>query len=303
MIYYCGWDGGASKTHVCITDENGVILAEKIFGPINISGASDETVANTIRNCMDFMKSLPYGIKNYNGLVIGVAGISNEGATQFIKETLKQEGYSGNLYLTGDNEIALSGSINGPGAVLIAGTGSICFGRDENGKTFRCGGYGYLIDDEGSGYAIGRDILIAVTKAYDGRAPETCLTEAVYNQLNVNDQKGVITWLYSPETEKKQIAALAPLLIPALNKNDNAANEIAQKAIKALTHLVTASCNKANLKNGEVALLGSIFTNYTYIKEQVINSIKSELPQIKIVIAQHSAAQGAANLARELFTV
>ena len=302
MTYYCGWDGGGSKTHVCITDENGVIVAEKIFGPININGASEETVKSTIRNCIDFMKSLHCGIKGCKGLVIGFAGISNQASTKFIESTLKQQGYSGKLYLTGDHEIALAGAINGHGAILIAGTGSICFGRDKNGKSFRCGGYGHLIDDEGSGYAIGRDILTAVTHAYDGRAPETCLTEAVYNQLDVIDQREIITWLHSPETGKKQIAALAPLLIPALERNDEAAKKIAQKAVKALTHLAVSACNKANVKNGEIALLGSIFTYYNFIKEQVTASIKAELPQIKITEPQYSAAQGAASLARKLFT-
>lgn len=302
MTYYCGLDGGGSKTHLCITDENGVIVAEKIFGPINISGTSAETVKDTIGSCIDFMKSLPCGTENCKGVVIGVAGISNKSGTKFIKDTLKQEGYSGNLYLTGDNEIALAGAINGHGAVLIAGTGSICFGRDENGKSFRCGGHGYLIDDEGSGYAIGRDILIAVTQTYDGRAPETCLTEAVYNQLKVTDQSEITTWIYSPQTEKKQIAALAPLLIPALEQNDEAAKQIAEKAVKALTHLAVSACKKSNSESGELALLGSIFTHYAYIKEKVVSSIKAELPQIKIVEPRYSAAQGAANLARELFT-
>lgn len=301
MIYYCGWDGGGSKTSVCITDEYGVVLSEKTFGPINLNGTSGDTVRESVRSCVDFMKSFTGSLTDCKGLVIGMAGVSNHATADFVQNTVRDCGYNGKLQLLGDHETALHGAINGHGAILIAGTGSICFGRDKNGKNFRCGGYGHLIDDEGSGYAIGRDILIAVTHAYDGRGPETSLTESVSEHLNIRNHSSIISWLYSPATDKKQIAALAPLLLPALSQGDTAALQIAEKAAFHLASLVISGMKKADIKTGEVALIGSILTHYDSIRNKVTELIKNELPQINIINPRNSPAKGAAYLARELF--
>lgn len=302
MKYYCGWDGGGSKTHVCVTDEAGQIIAEKAFGPLNLNGTSEDTVAQTIRNCVDFMLSLPYGIEDCQGLVIGVAGISNPHSAEYIEAQVRQKGYNGILRLMGDNEIALAGAVSGHGAILIAGTGSVCLLRDKYNNIHRCGGYGHLIDDEGSGYAIGRDILIAVTQAFDGRARETCLTEAVYKHLGISSHSELVAWVYSPERDKKDIAALAPLLIPAIEDGDKSAVLIEMKASAFLSHLVTSTFKKAELEAGELALMGSIFEHYHTIRQGVTDIIKRELPNVNLVTPRHTPAQGAALLAIEIFS-
>ena len=300
-MYYCGWDGGGSKTKVCVTDENGVVLIESEFGPINLNGNSADTVKNTIRDCINFMNTLDNGLDKYKGLVVGVAGVSNREATETIENLIREYGYGGNLRILGDQEIALAGAIKGAGAILIAGTGSVCFGRDENGKTFRSGGYGYLIDDVGSGYAISRDILISVVRSLDGRGQNTCLTNMVFERLNVKSQEELITWLYAPETEKSQIATLSPLLLSALEQGDEVAKLIANKAAQDLAELVVAVWKKADIQNGEVALLGSIVTYYEDIEKQIIDILKKELPTAKLIKPRQEPAKGAAKLAVEMF--
>ena len=300
-MYYCGWDGGGSKTKVCVTDGNGVVLIESEFGPINLNGNSADTVKNTIRDCINFMNTLDNGLDKYKGLVVGVAGVSNREATETIENLIREYGYGGNLRILGDQEIALAGAIKGAGVILIAGTGSVCFGRDENGKTFRSGGYGYLIDDVGSGYAISRDILISVVRSLDGRGQNTCLTNMVFERLNVKSQEELITWLYAPETEKSQIATLSPLLLSALEQGDEVAKLIANKAAQDLAELVVAVWKKADIQNGEVALLGSIVTYYEYIEKQIIDILKKELPTAKLIKPRQEPAKGAAKLAVEMF--
>ena len=300
-MYYCGWDGGGSKTKVCVTDGNGVVLIESEFGPINLNGNSADTVKNTIRDCINFMNTLDNGLDKYKGLVVGVAGVSNREATETIENLIREYGYGGNLRILGDQEIALAGAIKGAGVILIAGTGSVCFGRDENGKTFRSGGYGYLIDDVGSGYAISRDILISVVRSLDGRGQNTCLTNMVFERLNVKSQEELITWLYAPETEKSQIATLSPLLLSALEQGDEVAKLIANKAAQDLAALVVAVWKKADIQNGEVALLGSIVTYYEYIEKQIIDILKKELPTAKLIKPRQEPAKGAAKLAVEMF--
>ncbi|MBQ9198398.1 MAG: ATPase, partial [Clostridia bacterium] len=158
-MYYCGWDGGGSSTKVFLLPEEGAACQTQGFGPLNPNGSTPGAVRQTVADCVQWMANQAGGLKGCGGLVIGIAGVSNLYVAQLLENAVRECGYHGNLRLLGDQEIALAGAIDGPGAILIAGTGSICFGRDKAGHTFRAGGFGYLIDDAGSGYAIGRDIL------------------------------------------------------------------------------------------------------------------------------------------------
>ena len=265
-MFFCGLDGGGTKTALCILDNNKNIIKEAVFGPMNINGASPDTVRTTIREALACISdTLPNGMSDCAAITVGMAGISNQTSVCFLQSTFSECNYCGELLLFGDQEVALNGAINGAGAVLIAGTGSVCCGRDQYGHTFRTGGYGYLIDDVGSGYAIGRDILTAVVRANDGRYPETVLSEAVFKKLNTNSIRDIITWLYAPSTGKREVAEVATLLVSAFNANDSIAIRIADQAANDLAELVFALWRKADLTGGELALTGGILNHYAFI--------------------------------------
>ena len=295
--YFCGWDGGGTKTEVCLVNREGAVIGCRSFGPLNINGASEDTVRRSVQDAVDYMAAQPGGLSACGALMIGMAGASNRDAVLLMENAVRQAGYEGPLKILGDQEIALEGAVQGHGAVLIAGTGAICFGRDPAGNRFRVGGYGYLIDDGGSGYAIGRDILAAAARAVDGRGAETCLKDMVFEALHVQDMPGVITWLYGPQTGKKEVASLAPLLLPALEAGDDAAREIAQKAAADLAELVTAGWQKMGMLDGELALTGSILTRYAPIRQMLEEKLQAALPALRIQAPRASAAQGAAMLA------
>lgn len=297
-MYYCGWDGGGTKTEVCILNREGK-TASQAFGPLNVNGASRETVEKTVRDAVTYMRAQEEGLEGCSMLVIGMAGVSNRDAAQMMEQMVRKAGYEGPLRLKGDQEIALAGAIRGHGAVLIAGTGAICYGRDPQGNSFRVGGWGYLIDDGGSGYAIGRDILVAAVRAEDGRGKDTCLKQAVFEALNLQDIRGVITWLYAPGNGKKEIASLAPLLLPALKAGDEAALAIAKKAAEDLSELVLTGWRKTGMEDGEIAMTGSILNRFSPIRARTQERIRAVLPDVSIISPRFSPAQGAAMLAKE----
>ena len=301
-MFFAGWDGGATKTAARFVDASGALLAETVFGPLNLNGNSFETVRKSISDGVVRMAGMPGGISACCGLVIGVAGVSNTSVCAQIESALRQSGYEGPLKLLGDQEIALHGAIRGAGAVLIAGTGSVCFGRDPNGIFFRTGGRGHLIDDDGSGYALGRDILAAVIRAADGRLPATFLTPLVYEALKVDSPEGIVTWLYAPTTGKKEIASLAPLLLTALEQKDAAAVVIEQKAITDLSGMVLAAWAKAGMRDGELALTGSILQRYPGIRQGVIHNVSTALPALRIGDPRGTPVEGAASLSLQLFS-
>ncbi len=302
-MYYCGWDGGGTKTAVYAVHPDGKLMASVDFGPLNPNGSTPEIVENTIRDCVNWMALLPGGLQGCWGLVIGAAGVSNRAAARLVEDTVRNCGYNGGLKLMGDQEIMLAGAVEGPGAILIAGTGAICFGRDEKGNHFRTGGYGYLIDDGGSGYAIGRDILASVVRAFDGRGEKTVLTELLLRELNAVDIGGVITWLYGKDTGRKEIAHLAPLLMEALAQKDAVAQAIVTKAAQDLSDLVITSWRKSGLRGGELAYCGSILEHFSEIQSQLTQRLKTSLPALSIIPPRRCAAFGAAMLAIEAFAL
>lgn len=296
MSVICGWDGGGTKTEVLCLDEAGKTVAQGVFGPMNLNGATPDRIRETVKQAVAFMAALPCGMPE--GLVIGTAGISNTEAAALLRQSVRAAGYTGPMALRGDQEIALAGAVEGPGAVLVAGTGAICCGRDAHGRFVRAGGWGYLIDDGGSGYAIGRDILASVVRARDGRDGHTCLTEAVFRMLKIEDMSGLITWLYSPNTGKRDVAALAPLLQDALMVGDEAALRIARRAAAELAELAETVWLRLGLVEGETALMGSILRSYPVIREEVEKRCQIACPGMRCIDPRGSAAYGAALLAR-----
>lgn len=131
-----------------------------------VAGQCEATVADLLRN----MAALPGRLDACRMLCIGAAGISNPATRVHLQNALQAGGYHGPVTFTGDQQTALWETLGGPGGiVLIAGTGSICYGQSTDGREARSGGWGSLMDDEGGGFALGRDALAAVVRAEDGR--------------------------------------------------------------------------------------------------------------------------------------
>ena len=298
--YYCGWDGGGTKTEVLCQNLTGETVGNAVFGPLNINGAGKERVAQSIRDCVAFMANLPGGLDACAALVIGTAGVSNNEVSGFITDHIRAGGYQGPLVLKGDQEIALAGAVDGPGAVLIAGTGSICCGQDGCGRTARSGGCGHLIDDEGGGYAIGRDVLAAAVRALDNRIPPTVLTELLKQEMGFATARDLITWLYAPSTGKKEVAALAPLMTRALAMGDEAARNIALKAAHELAELVKGVWRTLELREGELAFVGSILLKCELVNREVTRLCQQACPGLKVIQAHGTPAQGASKLAQGL---
>ena len=299
MAYVTGWDGGGTKTAVVYMDMDGSVMGRAVFGPLNPNGASYEQVSATVREAVAGMKHMPGGLPGCVCLQVGYAGASNPAGRKLLEDAIRAEGYFGELRLSGDHETMLYGAVGREGAVLISGTGSVALGRNGKGETFRCGGWGYLIGDEGSGYAIGRDILAAVAKANDGCGPQTCLTEQVFETLNISGMGELIRFVYDPDSDKSRIASLAPLLAGALAQGDEAAKAIAGRAAQELVLLAATVLSRLSLEAGCIAFSGSILTQMTYIREKVEAELALRFPLLSHIEPRQDAATGAAAMALE----
>ncbi len=291
--FVVGWDGGGTKTCVVCVTAQGAELARQTFGALNINGATEKEVAARVAQAMAFVRSIP---GRCLGMAIATAGTSNPATQELLARALQSASYDGPYTLHGDQEAALYGAVDGVGAVLVAGTGSICYGRNSAGQTARCGGYGYLVDDGGSGYIIGRDILSAVLRASDGRAAPTALSALVFAQPKWRDIPTIMRTLYAEDTDKSQVASIAPLLMQA--GEDSAAQAIANRAAEELVTLCETVLCTLDMPAAQVALSGSILLHFKGIHRAVTQRLLQPFPGLRFTQPLHDAAYGAAYMAR-----
>lgn len=299
MAYVTGWDGGGTKTAVVYMNMDGAVLGRSVFGPLNPNGSSPDQVRQTVREAISDMKKMPGGLCGCAVLQVGFAGVSNPSARTLLTQAIREEGFSGELRLAGDHETMLYGAVGREGTVLISGTGSVALGKNSRGETFRCGGWGYLIGDEGSGYAIGRDILTAVVRAHDGRGSDTLLSGQVFETLGISNMEELIRFVYDPASDKARIASLAPLLVPALERGDETAKAIAGRAAGELILLAATVLGRLSLEEGTIALTGGILAQISVIRQKVEAELASRYPALSCILPRQDAAMGAAEMALE----
>lgn len=294
MKFIAGIDGGGTKTRVVVASPEGETLASQVFGPFNLNSIGAGRFAALLEEICTWL--------NQQGtcmaLCIGSAGISNREMESLVLAGMQRGGIA-NWKMVGDQVIALTGALDGqPGIALIAGTGSICFGKNAAGQFARSGGWGHLIGDEGSGYALGRDALTAVARAWDGWGEKTLLTQLLASELGLDDQQKIISYTYGGD--KSRIAALSGLVEQAARQGDSVATEILCVNAVQMTRLVGAVARKLALSAPQVAMLGGLLENDTMLKAQFQAEMAKQYPEMRCVMPHRDAAAGAVMLAKEM---
>ena len=173
---------------------------------------------------------------------------------------------------------AASGS--GIGIALLSGTGSVAVGRNSNGDTARCGGWGSLLGDEGSGYQIALAALRASVRAADGRGEPTTLLSKVMTHFQVDEASELIPVIYSSDTNRSIIANLTPLVFQSSAQGDKVATVIFERAAADLADMVATLANRLKLVERPVALgiSGGVLLHQENLVEEICKLlIKSAL--------------------------
>lgn len=303
MQYFIGIDGGATKTHCIITDQNLEKLYECYGGPSNFLMLGTEKVSETIFLLIE--KCASYLNINFNeiiSVVIGTTGAGRKSDAERLENSFKEFLKEKNLilndfYVDNDARIALEAAFSGkPGSIIIAGTGSIMFGKDANGNIHRVGGFGRFIGDEGSGYMLGKKGLMSVAKNFDGRGETTLLTELVFNKFNICNPENLITEIYKNNFD---IASVAPLVLDAANSGDKIALKIVEDETDDLILHIRAMKKKISEKILYVSLIGGIISNKNIYSEMLKEKVAQNLKDVVIKMPDNSPAFGAILIASE----
>src|SRR5579872_3801360 len=179
-----GIDAGGTKTVCLLADDDGRVLAEARGGGANLHAAGELSVEKVLHALME--EAIGEREIAPAAICLGIAGVDREDEARVVRAIMRRIGYKSRTLVVNDALIALVAGVGeAPGIVVIAGTGSIAYGRNAAGEAARAGGWGHMIGDEGSGYWIGREALAAVMRAGDGRGPETALTAEILAHFGV----------------------------------------------------------------------------------------------------------------------
>lgn len=291
MRLAAGIDGGGTGTVLECRDRRGTVVCRKSFGPFNLNSIGEDRFSELLEEIFTFLEKQG----GCAALCVGAAGISNPRVGELTALAAERFGIE-RWRLVGDHEIALWGALSGrPGIALIAGTGSICCGRNAAGDFARAGGWGHLIDDGGSGYALGRDALAAVVRQWDGRGGETLLTRLVSERLGIHTPPQLVAYAYGGD--KSRVAAVAPLVGEAAQRGDGTALEIYRRGGEELGRLIRAVADRLAMEEGEAALLGGLLTHDRFLREALSDDLARRAPGLLCIPPRQDAAAGAAMLA------
>lgn len=290
--YFLGIDGGGTKTELVLTDEEGNVintLKTSTCNPVDIGlDKAKKVLKNAIYEvCRDVSFSSVY-------CFAGIAGGTSADMQEKLKAFFEEFGFKGFSNDSDNKNIIESGLGDSDGMTVIMGTG-VCVYIRKDGKYSRVAGWGYFIDNGGSGYNLGRDALNAYFQAYDKTGPETMLTEEIDKIYSGGPQK-LIGYIYSGG--KKAVASFAPAVFSALEKGD----KIAEKILKSNTDEVVKFIEVAYKTFGEgkipVVLAGGLTS-----QKSVIDNIKNSLVNVDrydIKTLDKAPVYGAVSIAKKL---
>ncbi len=291
-----GIDAGASKTRAFAVDREGQIVGQGAGGGANLLSSPDP------QGSIGAALAQALGTNAPQAVVLSCAGGDRPADRARGREILAQlVGPDVRTDVTHDAKAALyAGDPAGCGVVLIAGTGSIAYGRNREGKEDRAGGWGHLIGDEGSAVWIGLEGLRAVAHAADGRGSPTRITDRLFAELGIGDFADVLPLLYGQPHPPPAVLASVRAVAQAAADADGIANAIVQRGAHALARAATVVALALDLARGPVYLAGGAFESLRPLERAVRLELLGGLPQASVEPVREEPAMGAARLAMGL---
>ncbi len=290
-----GVDAGGSHTEVVILDDAGAELARGTGPAAAVAPGREAAAATTIQAVVRDAATVPL-----EALVVGAAGAGRPTERERLDALLVRAKLARRVRVVTDGEIALESAFPGqPGMVVIAGTGSAAFARDDSGTVRRTGGLGPALGDEGSGYALGRAAASAAARAADGRGPATALTDLIYRSARTASLDELVSW--SQTASRDQVAALAALTCRAADEGDTAARELVTAAAGDLATHVVALLRQVRLPpDAPVAFGGGLLAPDSPVRTSLVTALGRVAPQLRVLATPIDPALGAARLALTL---
>lgn len=297
-MHVIGIDAGGTKTVCLVADERGAIVAESRGAGANLHAAGEAGVERALHDVL--ADALAGRHIEPSAICLGMAGIDRDDEARVIHRIMRRLGQRSRVVVVNDALIALvAGAKDAPGIVIIAGTGSIVYGRDQRGYAARAGGWGHMIGDEGSGYWIGREALSAVMRAEDGRGPETELSASMLEHFDVTDVSRLPRIVYDRESPRVAVAALGPIVQCAADHGDAVAMRTLERAAEELVLAARSVTTRLEMRGDPFAffLAGGVFRVVPRLVAELRPRLIEVAPRSQVEVLEEEPAVGAVWLA------
>ena len=297
-MHVLGIDAGGTKTVCQLADDNGEVLAEARRGGANLQASGELEVEKVLHDVME--EAIGDSDVRPAAICLGVAGVDRPDDAHVMRGIMRRIGYKARVLVVNDALVALeAGAPDQPGVVVIAGTGSIAYGRNEHNQAARAGGWGYVLGDEGSGYWIGRAALRAVLREADRRGPATQLTGLLLHYYGVARAQDLIAQVYHGSLRPAAIASLAQCVQGAFNNGDEVAISILRNAADQLESSAVSVARRLELIGSEfpIVLAGGIFRAVPWLDEELCRRLPLAAPRAVPRLLTQEPASGAVRLA------
>ena len=293
-----GLDGGGTQTRVSVADLMGNPVGTGAAGACNLAAVPPAEALDAALSAADGALAQAGGSRaDAVSVCAGVAGVSYPDRRALFLLGLQAAFPHAEVSVEPDYAIALTGATGSePGVIVIAGTGSAAYGENAAGKTHRTGAYGYLIDDGGSGYGVGREALAAALRAADGTGAATMLTERVLAALHFNSLSEIVPSVYGGDLSRVAIAGLSQTVAAASEDGDAVARAILLRAggtLAQLAHGVTLRLFAETAAPFPVVPIGGLWNSGNALTDVFARSLRRFAPAAVMTPPLSSPVAGA----------
>ncbi len=301
--YVVGVDGGATKTLAMIGTAAGKVLGRGVGGSSNHHNIGELASSKAIRAAVaNAKKQAGLARRKAAMAIVALAAVDSTEDFRVARRFVRRANVAEESLVIHDSVAALYAATQGrPGIVVNSGTGCFAAGVNHAGEYVRIGGWGYLIDDKGSGFDIGMSAITMAFRMMDGRTPPTKLPTLLKRRLGVKMFDEILDNIYANKLSVEDIARLAPLVSKAAS-NDRICRRILNAAGTSLAELAITAARRLKMTNRpfQLATVGGGFRSGRYLLEPFTSTVKNECPHARFVTLRDEPARAAYLIATKL---
>jgi glucosamine kinase len=299
--FVLGVDGGATKTLAAVLDLESKALHLGHGGPSNQDAVGSQAAVRAMLGAADeAIERAGVAPDELGAAVLAIAGTDTGAVTRHVRAARTE------AWIVVNDVVGAWATATGagPGVAAISGTGSNVFGVGTDGRSWRAGGWGHLLGDEGSGYWLGLQSIRAALRDRDSSGPETALSDAAPAFFQMPSVEALAAHVYSKPLTKGEIAAFAIETAKLAERGDAVARELYQRAAAELGEQIAAVIRRTGLADGAsqaasfpVGLIGSAFKAGAVFVEPLVHAVHATAPQARVAVVEMAPVGGSLLLA------
>jgi len=263
MMFVSGVDGGATKTVAVVGRLDGTLLASARAPPSNYHNVGVGEAARSIRTSILLAcRRADVSTSNLETVVMGLAGMDSPRDFRAGEKVADLIDVGKRRIVVHDSVIAIyAATLGRPGIIVNAGTGSFAAGMGMGGKPIRASGWGNIIDDEGSGYDIGRRAMRAALRALDGTERKTTIAKLLVRKFRLPALEDIVYEVHNKPMSTREISSISNLVARAAINGDQVARGIFAYEGQVMASFVSAIARRLEMTKSkpDIYCTGGVF--------------------------------------------